>query len=413
MSKTADRFWKHVGIVLSGTVLAQFIPLLGSLLIARLYLPADFGLFSTWLGLAQLGAVAMTGRYEMALALEPDGETRKVAVLATFATAGLAVILLAFVVSNLYGFGWLRQIPHGLLVSWVPAATLLCASQIWQAWAAADGRYRELGLLRVGQALAVTVLQVVAGSFDASAESLAWAQVAGLTIGVILGVWYMPLSVKPMVRGNLLSAIRCFQKRHYRFPLLSLPADTVNTAAAQLPLLIVASRFDADTAGWLAMAMRTLGAPISLLGAAVLDVFRRHAAQGWRDNGNCRFEYMRTFRVLVGAATLVALVLGITSEPLFALVFGERWRAAGTVALWMLPMFTLRFVASPLSYMFYLADKQHIDLAWQLALLAMTVCTLTLAVTSRGALLAYSAGYSALYLVYLFLSYRLSRGTSS
>lgn len=413
MSKAADRFWRHVGVVLSGTVLAQSIPLLGSLLIARLYLPADFGLFSTWLGLAQLGAVAMTGRYEMALALEPDGETRRVAVLATFATAGLAVTLLAFVVSNLYGFGWLRQIPHGLLVSWVPAATLLCASQVWQAWAAADGRYRELGLLRVGQALAVTVLQVVAGSFDASAESLAWAQVAGLTIGVLLGVWYMPLSVKPMIPGNLLTAMRGFQKRHYRFPLLSLPADTVNTAAAQLPLLIVASRFDADTAGWLAMAMRTLGAPISLLGAAVLDVFRRHAAQGWRDNGNCRFEYMRTFWVLAGAATLVALVLVTTSEPLFALVFGERWRAAGTVALWMLPMFTLRLVASPLSYMFYLADKQHIDLAWQLALLAMTVCTLTLAVTSRGALLAYSAGYSALYLVYLFLSYRLSRGTSS
>lgn len=413
MNKTADRFWRHVGVVLSGTVLAQAIPLLGSLLIARLYLPADFGLFSTWLGLAQLGAVAMTGRYEMALALEPDGAPRRVAVLATFATAGFAVILLTFVVGSLYGFGLLPKIPGGLLASWVPAATLLCATQIWQAWAAAEGRYRELGILRVGQALAVTALQVVAGTFDASAETLAWAQVGGLSIGVVLAAWYLPLSVKPVFGGNLLPAMRGFQRRHYRFPLLSLPADSVNTAAAQLPLLIVASRFDADTAGWLAMAMRALGAPISLLGAAVLDVFRRHAAQGWRENGNCRFEYMRTFWVLAGAATLVALCLVITAEPLFALVFGERWRTAGTVALWMLPMFTLRFVASPLSYMFYLAEKQHIDLAWQLTLLAMTVCTLTQAATSRGALLAYSFGYSALYLVYLFLSYRLSGGSSS
>ena len=114
--------------------------------------------------------------------------------------------------------------------------------------------------------------------------------------------------------------------------------------------------------------------------------------------------------MLSGAATLMALILATTSEPLFALLFGEAWRAAGTVALWMLPMFTLRLVASPLSYMFYLTEKQHFDLAWQLTLLAMTVCTLTLAGTGREALLAYSAGYSALYLVYLFLSHRLSRG---
>lgn len=413
MNKIGDRFWRSIGLVLSGTVFAQAIPLLGSLLIARLYVPAEFGVFATWLGMAQLAAVAMTGRYEMALAMEPDGEQRRVGVLATFATAGIGTLVLVSAASFLYALEWLPRVSAGLLLSWIPAAALLCAAQIWQAWAAADGRYRELGLLRIAQALSVTALQVVLGTLVPSAEGLAWGQVVGLSISALVAIKTMSFTVKLSSPTNLIPAMRSFQRRHYRFPLLSLPADSVNTAAAQLPLIIVTSRFGAEVAGWLAMAMRSLGAPISLLGAAVLDVFRRHAAQAWRDRGNCRAEYLQTLRVLAGASAAVGVVLAMTSEPLFALVFGERWRAAGTVALWMLPMYTLRFVASPLSYLFYVGDKQHIDLIWQLALLVMTACTLTLAVTSRAALLAYSAGYSGLYLVYLYLSYRLSGGAHS
>jgi hypothetical protein len=74
-------------------------------------------------------------------------------------------------------------------------------------------------------------------------------------------------------------------------------------------------------------------------------------------------------------------------------------------------MFTLRFVASPLSYVFYVANKQHIDLIWQCCLLIMTIATLTLANSGHNALFIYSAGYSMLYLIYIALSYHFSKGS--
>lgn len=73
---TSD-FWRSVASVLTGTALAQAIPILGSLVIARQYAPSEFGRFSAWLGLVLLAAVALTGRFETALALEPDGEPRR------------------------------------------------------------------------------------------------------------------------------------------------------------------------------------------------------------------------------------------------------------------------------------------------------------------------------------------------
>ena len=191
--------------------------------------------------------------------------------------------------------------------------------------------------------------------------------------------------------------------------MLSLPADSINSAAAQLPLLIVGSRFGAENAGLLALTLRVLGAPIALLGSAVLDVFRRRSAASWRVQGHCSEDYTRTFNVLA-LGSLAALPLALFTEPLFAFAFGERWRMSGTIALWLLPMFALRFVASPLSYLFYVAGKQHVDLAWQCGLLAMTLGTLWLPPSPSAALLAYSAGYSAMYGLYLALSYRYSRG---
>ena len=63
-------FWRNVVAVLTGTVAAQSIPLLASLLIARLFAPADFGLFATWLAVVLVAAVAVTGRFEISLAQE-------------------------------------------------------------------------------------------------------------------------------------------------------------------------------------------------------------------------------------------------------------------------------------------------------------------------------------------------------
>ncbi len=100
----------------------------------------------------------------------------------------------------------------------------------------------------------------------------------------------------------------------------------------------------------------------------------------------------RRFPQLSLGSAAVALVLAASAEPLFALAFGERWRLAGTMALWLLPLFALRFVASPLIYLFYVAGKQHVDLVWQGLLLAISLAALWVPAHARGALLAYSAG---------------------
>lgn len=403
-------YWKSVASVLTGTALAQIIPIIGSLLIARLYAPAEFGVFSAWLGIVLLLGVVLTGRFETALAIEADGEPRRLAFISTLATAGLAgcaaATLLAIAMFVVPGVA--DSFPVVLLVVSVPTALAIAIAQSWQSWAAAEGSYRHLSVMRIAQAGAVTVIQVIMGTIEASADALAIAHLLGVAIGVACSAYLMPTGSFPA--GQAIATVRNLWTRQRRFPLLSLPADAINTGAAQLPLLIVASRFGAETAGLLAMTMRILGAPIGLLGKSVLDVFKRHAATSFRERGECRSDYVRTFKALALGSIAFCVVMVFASESLFTLAFGEDWRGAGTIAVWLLPLFTLRFIASPLSYMVYIAGKQHVDLFWQIALLGMTVASLSIPTNHQLALQTYSAGYSMLYVIYLAMSYRFSLG---
>lgn len=402
-------FWRSVGSVLTGTALAQAVPIAGSLVIARQYAPAEFGRFSAWLGMVLLAAVALTGRLEAALALEPDGNPRRRAVVSTVVTIVLSALVLAVLVSTALALApaSFAAVSGSLLALFVPTGALVALGQTWQSWAAAEGLYRELSWIRIAEAAFVTSLQIAAGLVFASADALAAAQCLGMLLAFGVSTRLLPLR-RPQDR--LTSVVLETWGRYRRFPLLALPADAINTAAAQLPVLIIATRFGVDAAGLLALAFRTLGAPIALLGKAVLDVFKRQASSSYRERGECRAEYVQTFRVLVAFSIAASVVVMIGSEPLFALAFGERWRAAGTMAVWLMPMFALRFVSSPLSYMSYVAGKQHLDLAWQVCLLAMTLTTLHLPDRLSMAIVGYSAGYSLLYVAYLAMSYRFSCG---
>lgn len=410
MNQPEGGYWRTVAMVFSGTALAQAIPLIGSLLIARLFIPEQFGTFTAWLGVAAIIGVFSTARLEMALTLEPDGPQRRDSAAAVVLCASVIIAVLGLiylVVRSVMGeVGPPLSTPMQVML--FPGALILALAQIWQAWAASEGQFKLLATMRVVQAATLTGLQIVAGVVAPAAETLAAAHLLGVLVGVAVGMWRLPLG---RVSAGLIPATVRLVRRYHRFPLFALPADTVSTTAVQLPLIIVASRFGADVAGYLALSFRTLGAPISLLGTAVLDVFKRRAATSWRETGNAAGIYRQTFVVLAAGSVMATVVFLVLGEQLFVVAFGERWREAGRIAVWLLPLFALRFVASPLSYMFYVAERQDLDLIWQVALLAVTVSTLLLLQDYVTSLQIYALAYGCLYIVYIAMSYKLSLGT--
>jgi O-antigen/teichoic acid export membrane protein len=194
--------------------------------------------------------------------------------------------------------------------------------------------------------------------------------------------------------------------KHRAFWHFSLPANLLNAAVGQLPLLIIGARHGALAAGLYALTLRVLAAPISLLAASVLEVFKRESVRQFQNDGNCRPAYLHALRVLLLLGCLPSLVLLLASPALFSFVFGPAWRGAGELAQILAPLYFLNFIASPLSYVFFVAGRQKIELVWQVALFIMTVTAFAAPLTLKQSVLAYTVGYSLLYLLYLQMSYR-------
>lgn len=71
-------FINRVARVLVGTLGAQLITIGVTLLLVRLYSPAEMGAFSVWLSFATIFAVVVTGRYELAIfSTREEGELRQ------------------------------------------------------------------------------------------------------------------------------------------------------------------------------------------------------------------------------------------------------------------------------------------------------------------------------------------------
>ncbi|WP_276668896.1 lipopolysaccharide biosynthesis protein [Thalassolituus oleivorans] len=404
-----SNYWKHVSVVFSGAVVAQLIPIIGTLFIARIYTPADYGAYSFWLAVVLILTVALTLRYEAAIALENDGDERSIAVLAILLTivfiAGIVAVGL-LIVCILFP-ELVERFSEQAVISLVPASVLLSGNMVLQSWAAADGRYHQLNLLRLVFAGLVTTLQILGGLVCASELTLLLMHTLGLLFSFCFAFWLKPVRVGSSVSTRF--AVTAFIRRRKRFAIYSLPADLISSATGQLPLMIVTSRFGSEAGGVLALTTRILGAPLGLLGKAVLDVFKRYAVIEIKETGSCSEIYIKTFRVLLFGSVLLTVGVVSFAQSFFNLAFGASWGDAGLYAIWLLPLFAMKFMASPLSYTIYIVEKQNLDFLWQIGLLVISLIGLLASDSLNSTVLLYSSLGALMYIVYLILSFKLSR----
>lgn len=411
MTSQPSKFWRALATVLSGSVIAQSVPVIASVFIARIFAPSEFGHFSTWLALVTVLTVILTLRLEKTYVILESKELRTQALLITIA-----------VISGLATLGCIGFLALKLLVGMsFPAlmGTLICLGsaltasvQASLAWQAANGYFKSLSICRVVYTTGVAACQIGFGLLYPSSISM----VSGYILGQVICILFSFLLVIKLQHSAFEIPRRrdiiFFVTQHKKFPTFSLPADFLNTLIAQFPVVYISNYIGALEAGLYAMSIKVLGAPIGLLGAGVLDVFRRSAAQEFRAEGHCKTSYLRTLKLLISLSVLITVGLFFCIDSIFEVFFGKGWAGSASIATLLLPMFAMRLVASPLSYIVYIADRQHIDLMWQVCLCIMTVSVFLVGSEFEAALWHYSMAYTALYGVYLWMSFRISWGLS-
>jgi O-antigen/teichoic acid export membrane protein len=403
-------YWRHVLTVLGGAVGAQTLPLLAAPLITRLCTPAEMGAFSVWLGIVAVAAIGATLRMETAMILDHGEQAQRTGFSVVCDTASLTAIgvTLVAVCGKFSGWPIVGNLPWTGVVTIGLGTWLTAMMQTTVAYATSHRAFGKAARAKVVGAGTIATGQLAILYAGGGGIALLVGQLIGLAAGLFTARRLLvPPSIDP---GTVATAEgRAYLRRHQAFWRFSLPSNLLNALVSQLPLMMIGIRHGALAAGLFALTQRVLAAPISLIAASVLEVFKRQSVHDFQTLGNCSHVYRYTFKTLFFLALCPSLILFLYSPSLFAWLFGSDWRAAGELAQILAPLYFLNFIASPLSYVFFVAGKQKIDLVWQVALFITTVGVFLTPGTLQQSVLRYAIGYSSLYLIYLHMSYQCAQ----
>lgn len=414
MSALRPDFWRNVATVLTGATGAQVLPLLAAPLLTRMCTPADMGAFSIWLSVITVAAIGATLRIDVTMVLERDPAQQRVCFgVVAYSSAVLALVLtLLAVLVRALGLPALQDITWFELLTLGVGTWLTAYIQTIYAYATSHNAFGKAAKAKVVGAGTIAVTQLALLALGLGAAALP----GGQLIGLAAGLWVARALLSPpaaRVALKLDTDQRRYLRKHQAFWRFSLPSSLLNALVGQLPLFIIGFKHGALAAGLFALTQRVVAAPISLLASSVLEVFKRQSVHDFQTVGNCEQAYLATFKALALLALGPSLVLLLFAPELFAIVFGQAWRPAGELARILAPLCFLNFIASPLSYVFFVAGKQKVELVWQVALFLMTATVFVVAPSLQQSVLCYVIGYSLLYLVYLYMSYQCSQNRTA
>jgi O-antigen/teichoic acid export membrane protein len=363
----ADGFLRAVGVLVGGTGLAQAILALALPIATRLYTPADFGVLSVFAGLINIASVAACLRFEIAIPI-PKREifARNILALSLGSAAAIATALGGIVAAfSPVLAAWLNQ-PRLAPYLWlVPIGVLFAAGMsALQFWYARQQSFVAIARARIGQSIAAAATQLACGWAGLAPVGLLLAQMLNSGMGCLTLGYRVVRTERGLRRSISLPRMRAMFRQYDRFPKFSTLEAVSNAAQGYLPIIMIAALVSAQEAGYLGLAMYAVQAPMTLLGGAVSQVYLSRAAQEHREQRLGTFTtevFGRLLRLGVGPIVFAGLV----APDAFTIVFGQDWRRAGELVIWMTPWFVLQFLSYPLSMALPVTHSQKASLVLQ------------------------------------------------
>jgi len=404
--------WRDVAALVTGAGAAYGIVAAVSPLLTRLYSPADFGQFQIYVTVFSFAQIVAAWRFDVAVLLPKEErggvEVAVLGLAAVAITCGVTAIALAVFAETGLLRGRLDVLAH---YGWILPVAVAGggATSVLMQWALREGDYRGVSIARITQSSTIAGTQLASAFTPAAAAGLLLGDAIGRVAGSAALASRSWRSHGAMARQVRIADLQAMLVRYWRFPLISSGAALVNMAGLVLPTVFL-SGFGATPLGWFALVDRLIGAPTTLVGLQISQVYGARAAKLAHDDPRGLSGLFR--ELLVKLAWLGVLPFGalaIAGPSLFALVFGESWRAAGDYARILALMQYIAFFIWPLMPTLNILEHQHWQLGWDLGRLALCAGAMAAAQHFGRSPIwiigAYAAAMSVGYVVHGVLSY--------
>lgn len=351
-------FFKSVLILSTGTMMAQIVSYLSTPIITRLYSPEEIGALGLFFRAAGLIAAVGTLRYEYAIPL-PNQAAHGFALYRVALRIMWFTALLSFLFLAIYSLLASNHHENFLLLLLIAlGGILLTFKNIGTYWAIRLSSYRRISLSNFfGSAFG--------NGFKIFTGLLSWGKI-GILLGAVLGlllsaIYFIPpylKAKKDFLQQNSKRRLRAISKIYKDFPLVNLPNLLVDQAREFLLAIFIILVFSEAVFGSYDHSFRMLKLPLVLIGTSIGQVFFNQCAEKKKFSEPIYPLLTKTMLSLAAIGIVPFVVIYFFGAPIFEWVFGEQWRMSGLLSQAIAPWLFINFVASPLSTLPLVIDKQ-------------------------------------------------------
>lgn len=382
-----------------GVGVGPLVQLLATPLLARLYLPADFGRLAVFLSAAGILVAISCLRYEVTIAVVDD-EHVPAGVWVAVSSALLLFLILLLVVS--------LHLPQVL----IPQLNVL-GEDVWSVpiFSVCGGfvivgmqltlRRAEFGLnaaLRSAQTVLFVLLAL-------TCTPLGLVKVSALSaIAVAIVVLFYLVKVVSKTGGREI----CRAAYKYKqYPLILMPTSLVDAMATSSSVFIISWAYGVEATGQYAQIQKLVGAPLVLAAVVAGQLFLKNSAEKYRRHESSK-DLLWTYVMRLGLlAVVVVMLVGAGGEYILGFVLGPAWRVDTWFLMLVIMPQLFKLIVSPISSVFITHNRVGPVGVWQVTYFASTLVVLYLAAENLSFehfLCVYAIHEAVLYSVYLYMA---------
>jgi len=376
--KTNSSFSKNVLTLMTGTTVAQAIPISISPILTRIYTPEDFGLLTTFVSISFIFGSIANAKYEQVIMLpKKDEDAINIFALGFIITSLLTLMLLLIAIFfNTTITTMLNNQAIGIWLYFVPISVFAIGFfNILNYFNSRKKSYKDIAKATVIKSIVLATIQLSIGFLKNGATGL----ITGQFISQIsANIQLLKNTINDKVLMSKIKRVKiiALAKKYSDFPKFALPSSLASTLSLHLTNILISSFYSLATLGLYSIVQRTLAMPSALIGGAIGQVFFQEAIEEKHKTG----LIINTFNITAKKLILIALpsftLLFFIVEDLFAFVFGEEWRVAGEYAKIVIPYFFISFISSTLSSVYDIFGYLKLELWWQISLFIGTLSIL-------------------------------------
>ncbi len=356
-----SEFVRNVLTLMTGTAIAQAIQLLISPVLTRLYTPEDFGVLALFMSFVVIIGTISTARYELAIML-PKHKRDAVNILALSLIICTITSLLSLIIILIFKNQIILLLGFEELRIWLYFAPItiffMGVYQAFNYWSTRNKTFTKNAISRVAQSSTVAATNISVGFVNTGPVGLILGAILGQIIGALVLSWKTLVNFNNFRKQLSFKLIKINAKKYSNFLKINTPHTFVNSLQDNGIVYVIIYFFSKIVLGSYSFAFRILKAPVGLIGGAMSQVFYQKASKAYHDKENIQPLILKMYKNLFLIGFPLFLILFLFTPDIFSFVFSEKWRMAGKIAQIIIPWIFLNFLASPVSSIAIIMNKQ-------------------------------------------------------